>query len=61
MEAVINVICLVVGIAIGSGLTILGFVTGFKASYEIRHCAEDDNKGLFVERKDPPEKELMDE
>ena len=51
----------IIGVIVGAGILAYGFKIGFRASYEIRECKEQEDmgKGLFP-GKDPPEFELLD-
>lgn len=62
MTEYIPIICFVAGVLVGVGVTVLGFLLGFRASYEIRSHKEEsvEDKGLFKSKKDPPEFELLD-
>jgi len=63
MTEYIPIICFVVGLLIGIGATVLGFLLGFRASYEIRSHKEEttEGKGLFKSREDPAEFDLLEE
>ena len=62
MSEYIPIICFVLGLIAGVVITVYGFRVGFKASYEIRGHSEDsgEDKGLFPQKKDPPEFELLE-
>ena len=58
----IPIICFVAGVLVGVGVTVMGFLLGFRASYEIRGHKEEsaEDKGLFKGKKDPAEFELLE-
>ena len=60
MTEYIPIICFVAGVLVGVGITVLGFRLGFRASYEIRNKEEAEDKGLFKNRKEPAEFNLLD-
>jgi len=61
MADYVPTICFVCGLLTGIGVTIGGFLLGFKASYEIRNHKEEstEDKGLFRSKKDPVEFDLI--
>ena len=63
MNNYIPIICFVAGVATGILTILAGYKLGFKASYEIRnHAVEDDgNNGIFKNKKDPAEFEMLDD
>ena len=62
MMLYISLICFIAGLFIGAGFVYFGFKIGFRASYEIRECKdqEDIGKGL-LKSKEPAEFELLGE
>ena len=62
MDKYIPIICFVAGTVAGAGLMFIGFKLGFRASFEIRQSKEfppDEDKGLFKQKKDPAEFDLL--
>lgn len=62
MKTYIPIICYVLGVATGVIISYLGYLLGFKASYEIRSVksGEDQDNTLFP-KKDPAEFKLLEE
>ena len=59
----IPIFCFVAGAIAGAALMYIGLKLGFRASFEIRQSKEypEEGKGLFKQKKDPAEFELLEE
>lgn len=63
MTEYLRIICFVAGTVVGAVLTYIGFKLGFRASFEIRqskHYPDEEGKGLFKQKNDPAEFELLE-
>jgi len=63
MTNYIPILCFIAGTVAGAVLTYIGFKLGFRASFEIRQSKDypEEDKGLFKQKKDPPEFDLIKE
>ena len=62
MVEYIVIAAFIIGVIVGAGILAYGFKLGFRASYEIRECKEQEDmgKGLFG-HKEPAEFELLEQ
>lgn len=62
MTEYIAIACFIAGLICGAGILAWGFKIGFRASYEIRECKEQEDMGKgLLSKKEPAEFGILEE